>query len=534
MDIAAVPADVPAAPATPPPPPAPVRFTPRIDPADGLAGAPAELAATNEVLEHSLAAGTVANYRSSWADWERFCAERGWRSLPADPHQVAMYLTVVGAEVADGALARDDDGNPLPGRLRPNTVAHRLTAINKAHTVAGHALPGEDPGVVAVVRGLRRMFGSAPVLAKAALDLPLLERLLAAIDETPVETLRDLALVAVVHATSATSGQLARLEWDHVDLSAAPTVALPPTGRGRRHEPCALVARPGDPVCAVTALGRLRDAAGADGPVFTGAGTGRAFTRQGIRQALIRLTGSSAPDALALRRCAGRLIQPSLRQRRDRALLLCGWWAALRRSNLVAARWSDTAVYHGDWELRLRRTKNNVDGAKDQRSWLIAAPDGWPCPVEAMDAWRDALAATLGVAAAELQRSDLPLFVPIDRHGNVVRDGDGRPVPLSGDAVCAIVKDRAARARLDAEDFGAHSLRSGFITEALTGDKLSVAEVQGISFHEDVNVLLGYRRVANRHRDNPVRRMFDLARQGTTASGAPSPADVLRSRQIGS
>ena len=131
----------------------------------------------------------------------------------------------------------------------------------------------------------------------------------------------------------------------------------------------------------------------------------------------------------------------------------------------------------------------------------------------------------------DLQASIYPLFVQIDRHGNVVRDSDDAPEPLSGGAICAIVQDRAAAAGLDADDFGAHSLRVGFITEAFTDDKMSIAEVQDVSLHEDVNVLVRYRRLVNMHRDNPVRRMFAHARQEEEpVAQAPSPEDVLRTR----
>lgn len=83
----------------------------------------------------------------------------------------------------------------------------------------------------------------------------------------------------------------------------------------------------------------------------------------------------------------------------------------------------------------------------------------------------------------------------------------GRPAPLSGDAVCEIVQNLAARAGLVAGDFGAHSLRSGFITEALTDDKVSIAEVQDVTHHVDINVLATYRRLVNLRRNNAVKRM---------------------------
>lgn len=511
-----------------------VRFTPEIetgDVPDGLAG---EIAATNELMRDSLAGDTVKGYRTSWNDWDGFCQARGWCPLPADPMQLATYLTMVGAQVADGALVRDDEGNPLPGRLRPNTVAHRITAVNKVHHHAGLAPPGKDPSVEAVLRGLRRTFGTAPLLAKAALDMPLLEQLLAIVDDAPLDVLRDRALLALLSATDGSTGQFARLEWEGVDLGNAPSVELAPMGRSTQTVVHGLVARPGDPLCPVDALRRLRARSGSRGFVFANSGTGKAFSRQGIRQALLRLTGSGSPDPFTLKRCAAKLSEPTLRQRRDRALLLCGWWAALRRSNLVAARWDHTNVVEGDWELKLRRSKNNPYGAKDQKSWFIKAPDGWPCPVEAMDAWCDALSSALGITTGELKKSSFPIFVHIDRHGNVVRTGSGTPAPISGDAVCTIVQDLAAAAGLDAEDFGAHSLRSGFITEALTDDKLSIADAQDVSFHEDINELVSYRRKVNRRRDNPVRRMFEHAKRTVEAPppAPPSPAEVMRVRRL--
>jgi len=54
---------------------------------------------------------------------------------------------------------------------------------------------------------------------------------------------------------------------------------------------------------------------------------------------------------------------------------------------------------------------------------------------------------------------------------------------------------------------GTHSLRAGFVTEALRGDKLSIPEVADITGHKDPGALLAYRREVNQVSDDPVSRL---------------------------
>lgn len=505
-------------------------FTPALPvegPDDPLA--PLTIAA-NALLSASMGDATIDGYTSDWRQWERFCIDHGFCDLPAEPHQVALFLAVSGAEVNDGAIAMDAGGNPRPGPVRPNTVAHRLTAINKAHHIAGHREPGDDQTVSAVLRGLRRSFGSAPLLGKAALDIELLERLLAVVDARPFQQRRDLAIV-LVDELEVTPGQMARLAWADVDFGAGSTIlefASPTVSTSTVS--FEVVERVGDDACLVTALRSLRELCPDATYVFEDVATGKAFTRQGLAAAVRRLTGACDLDEVGLRRTVKALCAPTLRQLRDRALLLTGWYAALRRSNLVWMLWSDLRLEERDWELTLRRTKTNIDGAKDQRNWLNMSRHDWPCPATAMSAWRDGIAAALGVGADEL--GDRPVFVQIDRYGNIACDVNGNPEPLSGDAVCDLIKDLAKAAGLTAERFGAHSLRAGFITEALTDDKASIAEVQDVTHHVDINVLADYRRLVNARRSNATQRLFTRPKPDRVdAQPALSPQEVLRRRQ---
>jgi integrase len=78
-----------------------------------------------------------------------------------------------------------------------------------------------------------------------------------------------------------------------------------------------------------------------------------------------------------------------------------------------------------------------------------------------------------------------PVFRTIDRWGNV------RAGSLSGNAIALIVKGCATRAGMDADRFAAHSLRSGFITEAANAGVQS-RDIMAQTGHNSETVMLGY------------------------------------------
>jgi integrase len=136
-----------------------------------------------------------------------------------------------------------------------------------------------------------------------------------------------------------------------------------------------------------------------------------------------------------------------LRDLRDRALLLIGFAAALRRSELVALDVADVEHVRGGIVLHLRRSKTDQEG----QGHKIAIPYGrgrW-CPVACLDAWLSASGMT-----------ESAIFRPIDRHGRV---HDAR---LSGEAVSILVRERIAAACLDPMGYSGHSLRAGLATSA--------------------------------------------------------------------
>ena len=95
-----------------------------------------------------------------------------------------------------------------------------------------------------------------------------------------------------------------------------------------------------------------------------------------------------------------------LKDLRDRALLLIGFGAALRRSELVALDVADVEHLRRGIVLHLRRSKTDQDG----QGHNIAIPHGrsrW-CPIACLDAWLSASGIT-----------ENAIFRPVDRHGRV-------------------------------------------------------------------------------------------------------------------
>lgn len=162
----------------------------------------------------------------------------------------------------------------------------------------------------------------------------------------------------------------------------------------------------------------------------------------------------------------------SLRGKRDRALLLFAWSSGGRRRSEVAA--ADMSFLKrlapDEFTYDLVHSKTNQSG--------IDRPENHkPLVGSAAVALQDWLEAA--------QISEGRIFRRIRKGGHV---GE----PLSAAAVRQIVLERCALAEV-VGDFTAHSLRSGFVTEA-GRQSLPIAETMAMTGHRSVPTVLGYMR----------------------------------------
>ena len=203
-------------------------------------------------------------------------------------------------------------------------------------------------------------------------------------------------------------------------------------------------------------------------------GTRRAYAARDVRPAAKdALTREPLEQMLAT--CTDGLIGE-----RDRAVLLFGFSSGgRRRAEIAAADLSRlTRLGPSRYVYQLGRTKTQPSGAdRDPNAYK---------PVQG----------TAGRALADwLEASGLRsgrLFRRIRRRGPPSAAEEYAAEPLSPQAVWRIVKRRAALAGLRG-DYGAHSLRAGFVTEA-GRQNISLGDTMALTSHRDVKSVIRYHR----------------------------------------
>ena len=170
--------------------------------------------------------------------------------------------------------------------------------------------------------------------------------------------------------------------------------------------------------------------------------------------------GQLAAMVAAVRTDQGR--QP-LARIRDPAILLLGFYAGRRRSELVAISVNDLTLIDGEGlRIRIRRSKTDQEG-RGRTIGVPYSPDPNLCPVRAVLAWCDAAGVSRYLGRRRDRAADVPLFRGLTKHGTL------RAGRLTDRWVAILVKDAIARAGLDLDldDFSGHSLRVGLVSEAV-------------------------------------------------------------------
>lgn len=159
---------------------------------------------------------------------------------------------------------------------------------------------------------------------------------------------------------------------------------------------------------------------------------------------------------------------------RDRALLLLGHATASRRSELCELLLGDLEFDERTLQVHIRHSKTDQTGKGLYK--LVPRVGGPTCPVEALEAWLALLPAGPGPVFRGLRRNQTP-----------------KDTPLSAGEVGKIVKRAAERGGLDPDVFGGHSLRAGYVTDAINAGQ-SVGDIMPQTGHAKAETLLRYNR----------------------------------------
>jgi integrase len=213
----------------------------------------------------------------------------------------------------------------------------------------------------------------------------------------------------------------------------------------------------------------------------------RAAPRQRLRKSAKAVTGDVLAKLLAT--CA----TDSLRDLRDRAILMVAFASGGRRRSEIAGLRVEQLSPEAPIEMpdgpplpslaiHLGRTKTS-NGEQDGVVYLTGRP------VEALNAW---------MTAGKIESGSV--FRAIGRWGNIARRA------LDPQSVNAIIKQRALMAGLEAGEFSAHGLRSGYLTEAaIRGIPLPEAMEQ--SRHRSVQQASSYYNNATRRSGRATRML---------------------------
>jgi site-specific recombinase XerD len=163
--------------------------------------ADAEIAAALSFAEMEKSEGTRRAYRSDFRIFTVWCLARGLEVMPATASTAARFLSA-----------------QATGGLKASTIGRRAAAIAYAHKLAGFEPPTGAETVKAVVRGIRRTIGAAPV-RKAPATADVVTQMLKHCPDT-LRGRRDAALLALGFSGAFRRSELVALQVG--DLVEAP------------------------------------------------------------------------------------------------------------------------------------------------------------------------------------------------------------------------------------------------------------------------------------------------------------------------
>lgn len=168
---------------------------------------------------------------------------------------------------------------------------------------------------------------------------------------------------------------------------------------------------------------------------------------------------------------------------RDRAVILLGFHAAMRRSELAALDVQDLSFQPEGIVVTIRRSKTDQDAA----GYEIGVPSHPDATIDAVAAVRGYLDAAGISSGAVFRTFSLAGALQANR--------------IDGRDVARIVQRAAKGARLGG-DMAGHSLRAGFVTSAAKAN-VGIDRIAAVSRHKSPAILLGYVRRARVFEDSP-------------------------------
>ena len=154
-------------------------------------------------LQSSKANNTIRAYKSDFHDFELFCIQNGFKSLPSEPKIISLYLT---------SLSSKD--------IKMSTLKRRLVSIGVIHKLKGHYLDTKHPLIIENIMGIKRRKGSTQN-GKKPLLINNLKALIKAINRSnsnPIIKFRDRTIVLIGFSGGFRRNEIVSLNYDDIEF----------------------------------------------------------------------------------------------------------------------------------------------------------------------------------------------------------------------------------------------------------------------------------------------------------------------------
>jgi site-specific recombinase XerD len=154
-------------------------------------------------LKSSKALNTIRAYKSDYRDFGLFCVKNGFKSLPADPKIVSLYLT---------HLSTKD--------VKISTLKRRLVSIGVIHKLKGHYLDTKHPSIIENIMGIKRRKGSIQK-GKKPLLINNLKQIIDVIDShnnEEIKKFRDRSIILIGFSGGFRRNEIVSLDYEDLDF----------------------------------------------------------------------------------------------------------------------------------------------------------------------------------------------------------------------------------------------------------------------------------------------------------------------------
>ena len=154
-------------------------------------------------LKSSKSNNTIRAYKSDFNDFELFCVQNGFKSLPSIPKIISLYLTHLSSK-----------------NIKMSTLKRRLVSIGVIHKLKGLYLDTKHPSIIENIMGIKRRKGSFQK-GKKPLLINDLKSLINVIDEYNNEEMmrvRDRSMMLIGFSGGFRRNEIVSLDFDDLDF----------------------------------------------------------------------------------------------------------------------------------------------------------------------------------------------------------------------------------------------------------------------------------------------------------------------------